>query len=105
MQTTQRRHRIGLIVLLEGSEEKDIIPRYYYSELRSEIKHKMHELRRDTIKYEIPSLASLTDKDHELISSLQGVHDNDSSWRFRGRFIDGLKEVASNYGLSSDILN
>jgi hypothetical protein len=59
----------------------------------------------DKVGHTIPSLASLTDRDHELINSLQGVHDTDSSWRF----IDGLKEklryVAYGYGLSSDILN
>ena len=53
----------------------------------------------------IPSLASLTDKDHALISSLQYVHDNDSSWHNIDILKEKLRNEARTYKLSSDILN
>lgn len=55
--------------------------------------------------HDIPSLASLTGKVHDLIVSLQGVHDDDSSWYSIDILKDRLGAVASEYGLSSDILN
>lgn len=59
----------------------------------------------DLVKDRIPSLASLPLMHHELISSLQGVHDNDNSWYTIDRLKARLSFVASKYGLSSDILN
>lgn len=59
----------------------------------------------EDIGHAIPSLASLTDNDHALISSLQGVHDDDSSWYSTDILNKRLNQVASKYGLSSDILN
>jgi hypothetical protein len=57
------------------------------------------------VSYKIPSLASLTDRDHELISSLQFVHDWEDSWYTIDILKDRLSTVASSYGLSTDILN
>jgi hypothetical protein len=57
------------------------------------------------VRHDIPSLASLTDKDHALIISLQGVHDDDSSWYSIDILNKRLNQVASKYGLSTDILN
>jgi hypothetical protein len=61
------------------------------------------------VRYKIPSLASLTNEDHELIESLQLVHDWIDNWKSIDCHLDVLKEklryVASEYGLSSDILN
>jgi hypothetical protein len=55
--------------------------------------------------HDIPSLASLTGNVHDLIVSLQGVHDDDSNWDSIDTLEVALCEVASRYGLSSDILN
>jgi hypothetical protein len=57
------------------------------------------------VRPDIPSLASLTDKDHDLISSLQYVHDNDSSWYSIDILKEKLRNEARTYKLSSDILN
>jgi hypothetical protein len=54
---------------------------------------------------EIPSLASLTFEDHDLISSLQSVHDNESNWHNIDILKEKLRNVAHMYTLSSDILN
>jgi hypothetical protein len=53
----------------------------------------------------IPSLASLPGSHHELISSLQGVHDCEYNWESIERLKNLLEGVAFMYGLSTDILN
>jgi hypothetical protein len=53
----------------------------------------------------IPSLASLTDKDHDLIVSLQNVHDWEYNWESIEKLKNELRGVAFWYDLSSDILN
>ena len=57
------------------------------------------------VEIEIPSLASLTFEGHDLISSLQIVHDTKSNWLSIDGLKNALRDVASDYGLSSDILN
>jgi hypothetical protein len=59
----------------------------------------------EVIRYKIPSLASLTDKDHELITALQYVHDWTGNWVTIDILKDRLSTVALNYELSTDILN
>ena len=53
----------------------------------------------------IPSLASLPGSHHELIVSLQRLHDCDDNWNTIDILKNALRDVASEYGLSSDILN
>ena len=57
------------------------------------------------VAYKIPSLASLTSADHGLISTLQGVHDWAGVWESIESLKNELRTVATNYGLSTDILN
>jgi hypothetical protein len=53
----------------------------------------------------IPSLARLPGSHHELIRSLQSVHDCDGNWYSIDILKNALRDVASKYGLYSDILN
>ena len=70
-----------------------------------EYKPEFEGLPWDLVGKKIPSLANLTRQKHELISSLQGVHDNDSSWQSIYVLKGKLSHVAYKFGLSADILN
>ena len=57
------------------------------------------------IQEKIPSLASLTSKEHKLIISLQDLHDSYVDWDSMNSLKIELRDVAFKYELSSDILN
>lgn len=53
---------------------------------------------------EVPSFANASFEDHDLIGSLQGVHDDEWSWNSPETLKVELGVVANLYGLSVDVL-
>ena len=58
----------------------------------------------DCIAQEVPSFANEPQGVHDLIASLQGVHDDEWSWESPERLKVELGVVANQYGLSADVL-
>ena len=54
---------------------------------------------------EVPSFANASLEVHNLIGSLQEVHDCEAYWETPERLKEGLFDVADQYGLSADVLN
>jgi hypothetical protein len=54
---------------------------------------------------DIPSFANAPQEIHELITALQGVHDNELNWRSPELLKEILGAVATDHGLSSAVLN
>ena len=59
----------------------------------------------DDLEQPVLSLANAPQEVHDLITSLQGVHDDEWSWTSPERLKEGLFDVADQYGLSADVLN
>ena len=57
------------------------------------------------IAQEVPSFANASLEVHNLIGSLQEVHDCEAYWETPERLKEGLFDVADQYGLSADVLN
>ena len=58
-----------------------------------------------SIANDVPSFLDAPDEDHDLIDSLQLVHDDENYWETPETLKDALRDVANCYGLSADVLN
>ena len=59
----------------------------------------------DSIWKEVPSFANASFEDHDLIGSLQTVHDDEWSWNSPETLKVALGVAANRYGLSTQVLN
>ena len=58
----------------------------------------------NSIAKDIPTFANAPQGVHDLITSLQGVHDDDFFWENPERLKGALRVVANRYDLSSNVL-
>ena len=56
------------------------------------------------IANEVPSFSNAPDRVHDLITTLQWVHDSPCSWLSPEKLKESLRAVASRCGLSTDVL-